>query len=458
VLHAYGRADVRRRLVESNALGFETADEVDVVVVVADELKEKDLLLSDSQTIATCLLVRDVQADHRENRDVSLADLSVLSLEALQVACPMTAEILDVATRATIEENPAIKAIADFIVVNDLAARLIAAVADRREVASVLGQLLGPDPKSQVASCLHVCRFLSRFIAFARFVALPAARQDIFVVEASALLYPNELVAARAAACVDVGDAPPRSEAALRKHARAHAYTPPERVHERAAAHAAQNPTASGAGTALDGASAPPFSPPPRSASGRGTGPPPAGALRAKSSWVYNSSARNSSGGDDDEDGSGDDESDKARPVRQHSEPFDAFGLWMFAPSLGASPKPPLANLGACCVPSQGELCRTRVARVAAAAARAAAGLREGHVGRQERPRRGPLDGVQPAGQRRAAVLAPERLPARHVHHGQQLVQQHGHAHGRALTSCEKQQRETQCAVGAETSKWAVLL
>jgi hypothetical protein len=62
----------------------------------------------------------------------------------------MTAEILDVATRATIEENPAIKAIADFIVVNDLAARLIAAVADRREVASVLGQLLGPDPKSQV--------------------------------------------------------------------------------------------------------------------------------------------------------------------------------------------------------------------------------------------------------------------------------------------------------------------
>ena len=150
MLHAYGRADVRRRLVESNALGFDTADEVDVCVVVADEEKEKDLLLSDSQTIATCLLVRDVQADHRENRDVSLADLSVLSLESLQIACPMTAEILDVATRATIEENPAIKAIADFIVVNDLAARLIAAVADRREVASVLGQLLGPDPKSQV--------------------------------------------------------------------------------------------------------------------------------------------------------------------------------------------------------------------------------------------------------------------------------------------------------------------
>jgi len=62
----------------------------------------------------------------------------------------MTAEILDVATRNTIEESPAIKAIADFIVVNDLAARLIAAVADRREVSRVLEELLGPDVNSQV--------------------------------------------------------------------------------------------------------------------------------------------------------------------------------------------------------------------------------------------------------------------------------------------------------------------
>jgi hypothetical protein len=112
---------------------------------------------------------------------VSLTDLSVPRLEALQVSCPMTCEVLDVATRSTIEENPSIKALAEFVVVNDLAARLIAAVADRREVAAVLGELLGPES------------------------------QDIFVVESRELLYEDEVVPNRAAACVEVGDAPIRS-------------------------------------------------------------------------------------------------------------------------------------------------------------------------------------------------------------------------------------------------------
>lgn len=107
--HSFGRADIRRRLVESDALGFGTNNSIDVIVVVADEMKEKDLLLSDSQTIASCLLIRDVQADVLENRDVSLSDFTVPQLEKLHINCPMTAEILDVATRGTIEENPSIK-------------------------------------------------------------------------------------------------------------------------------------------------------------------------------------------------------------------------------------------------------------------------------------------------------------------------------------------------------------
>mmetsp|Transcript_50437 Transcript_50437/g.93802 ORF Transcript_50437/g.93802 Transcript_50437/m.93802 type:complete len:1373 (+) Transcript_50437:93-4211(+) len=189
VLFSLGRADVRRRLVQSNCLGFSDPDtaDVDMVMVVADESKEKDVLLSDSQTLAGCLLVRDVQSDEMMRRDVSLSDLNIDQLEALHVSCPMTAEIMDVATRATIEENPAIQAIADFIVVDDLAARLIAAVADRREVAAVLGELLGPDPKSQ----------------------------DIFIIEATSLLYEDEVVSFRAAACVDVGNVNPRSESEL---------------------------------------------------------------------------------------------------------------------------------------------------------------------------------------------------------------------------------------------------
>mmetsp|Transcript_29557 Transcript_29557/g.34801 ORF Transcript_29557/g.34801 Transcript_29557/m.34801 type:complete len:1178 (-) Transcript_29557:556-4089(-) len=197
IRHSNGRADIRRRLVEYDALGFKVKmNAVDVIVVVTDESKEKDLLMSDSQTIACCLLVRDVQADHLENRDVSLTDLSVPRLEALQVSCPMTCEVLDVATRATIEENPSIKALAEFVVVNDLAARLIAAVADRREVAAVLGELLGPDS------------------------------QDIFVVESRELLYEDEVVPNRAAACVEVGDSQVRNFKEVR-HFRHNSLTPP---------------------------------------------------------------------------------------------------------------------------------------------------------------------------------------------------------------------------------------
>jgi hypothetical protein len=62
IRHSNGRADIRRRLVECDALGFKySSNAVDVIVVVTDEAKEKDLLMSDSQTIACCLLVRDVQ-------------------------------------------------------------------------------------------------------------------------------------------------------------------------------------------------------------------------------------------------------------------------------------------------------------------------------------------------------------------------------------------------------------
>ena len=58
--------------------------------------------------------------------------------------CPIVAEIVDVNTRNTIEENAALTALADFVVVNDLAARLIAGVACRRELGLVYDHLLGP--------------------------------------------------------------------------------------------------------------------------------------------------------------------------------------------------------------------------------------------------------------------------------------------------------------------------
>ena len=108
-------------------------------------------------------------------------------------------QVLDVNTRTTIDENPALNALADFVIVNvsllertnsthersslnlyhvpaqDLAARLIASIAFRREVATVLNELLGP------------------------------RGQDLFVWKCQQLLHDDELVMRAPAACVDVG-------------------------------------------------------------------------------------------------------------------------------------------------------------------------------------------------------------------------------------------------------------
>ena len=56
----------------------------------------------------------------------------------------MCCELLDVRTRTVVEENPAIMALSDFILSSVLVSRVLAMVAERREVERVLAELLGP--------------------------------------------------------------------------------------------------------------------------------------------------------------------------------------------------------------------------------------------------------------------------------------------------------------------------
>ena len=63
-------------------------------------------------------------------------------LEQLHLKCPVIAEILDVNTRTTIEENGSLTALADFLVVNDLASRLIASIAVSRKVQPVFHEVI----------------------------------------------------------------------------------------------------------------------------------------------------------------------------------------------------------------------------------------------------------------------------------------------------------------------------
>ena len=193
--HYVGDASVRKGLKQAthpknpvldNTLCLE---DMDLILVVSEEDKEDDVLLSDSHTIATCLLLRDtlwatydresISARSRSapprrpvartpsGRDIfgpgetkgggvesKLDTLTIADIEQLQMTCPIIAEILDVETRQTIEENESLMAMADFLVVNDIIARFIAVIACRREVGDVLHEFLGATGQVSSKSCL----------------------------------------------------------------------------------------------------------------------------------------------------------------------------------------------------------------------------------------------------------------------------------------------------------------
>merc|ERR1711988_655141 len=108
-------------------------------------------------------------------------NLTIEDIERLQMTCPIIAEILDVKTRDTIEENASLMAMADFLVVNDLIARFIALIACRREVGEVLNEFLKP------------------------------AGQEVYVARSSALLHSDELCIGHFPACIDVDPADPET-------------------------------------------------------------------------------------------------------------------------------------------------------------------------------------------------------------------------------------------------------
>lgn len=93
------------------------------------------------------------RSQQHSQQAITLSSEEVEELESLHRNCPIVGELLDVHTRNTVEENPSLTAMADFVVVNDVAARLMATVADRREIASVLQELLGPSGQVKLSRC-----------------------------------------------------------------------------------------------------------------------------------------------------------------------------------------------------------------------------------------------------------------------------------------------------------------
>lgn len=143
ISHYAGNTSVRRRL---ESLPLETYS---ACLIFADQAYEEDAMQADSHSLATLVLIRDVQSSRQE-----------------QVTCPITCEVLDSRTHRMITKQKQLSLLSDFVQSNKFVARILAMIAEQRSIKLILDELLGPSGNSLliVPSCWvvgddEVCSF-----------------------------------------------------------------------------------------------------------------------------------------------------------------------------------------------------------------------------------------------------------------------------------------------------------
>jgi len=169
IVHHLGNSAIRRQIEEL------PLEDYDSILILADEARESDMMHSDSHTLASLLLIRDIQNRRmnpvsykraeflrkRSIEEIALGDESeprrhplhqqsrkpsqgALQDEAEEVAgCLSVCEVLDHRTRYTIDSSRSLNQASDFVQSNEFVSRVLAMVAEKREVKSVLDCLLG---------------------------------------------------------------------------------------------------------------------------------------------------------------------------------------------------------------------------------------------------------------------------------------------------------------------------
>jgi len=119
LVHQWGSTSSRRRL-ELLPLEHYTS-----CLIFADQSYEEDTMQADSHSLATLVLIRDIQARRK-----------------LEVRCPITCEVLDSRTARTIAGQKQLSLMSDFVQSNQLVARILAMICEARSVKLILNELL----------------------------------------------------------------------------------------------------------------------------------------------------------------------------------------------------------------------------------------------------------------------------------------------------------------------------
>jgi len=140
-VHHVGNTAVRRYL---DLLPLETYTSI---MILCDFQRELDILNSDSHSLATILLLRNLQKQKKDQmREIVFGPHVVKGLERwtrnVKNKCTCITEILDPRTQKTVAANSSISSHSDFVMSNDLISCMLAMISESREVKDILSTLL----------------------------------------------------------------------------------------------------------------------------------------------------------------------------------------------------------------------------------------------------------------------------------------------------------------------------
>lgn len=143
LVHHFGNTAIRRHLEQIPLHSFTS------MMILADQSREADIMHSDSHSLASLLLIRDLQ-----NRLASKYGINASS----QSTCKCISEILDPRTQRTIATSTTILQLSEFIESNELVSCILAMISESRDVRVILDELLGPSGSSfEVETSAQYC-------------------------------------------------------------------------------------------------------------------------------------------------------------------------------------------------------------------------------------------------------------------------------------------------------------
>jgi len=132
IVHHFGNTSVRRKLASLPLESYTSC------MIFADQAFELDTMHADSHSLATLLLIRDMQYQRAAGR-VSVGGDPQDSISS----CPIVCEILDPRTQKTISGNRDMQHSSEFCHSNLFIAQIMAMVSENRTVKQLLDEMLG---------------------------------------------------------------------------------------------------------------------------------------------------------------------------------------------------------------------------------------------------------------------------------------------------------------------------